>query len=232
MIVDTQLFDTQSNTEALVVKQLAEGTYRHAGDSAPSDWVARVWQDLPSKEAGWVAMAVHNALLHETPTIRAEALRTLDIAPKMANGYFLLDVVQNHFDLFRGLQRKGDSPNADRGRDLVLLTAGVVSGELAHDFRRTMATDPDYGLHVLASLTQKDVDWVVENGAKLVNDQLDPTGVRLGVILFNLRKDEKRLTQLVKNIGGSGVVDNGRLTTTIQNKIKDKTLQDKLLVAL
>ena len=233
MVIDKSVFKSESGISNLLIKQLAEGTYRNRGDSAPSDWVARAWKDLPQKEAGWVTTAVHDALLHEDPTVRSEALRTLDVAPKMADGGFLLDVVHNHFDLFRGLQRVGDSVDADCGRDLVMLTAGVLSGQKGRDFRRHMATDPDYGLQVLATLTRDDGDWVVEHSPQLVNDTLDPNEVRLGVILFNLRKDEMRLIQLVRRlVMGGGIVDNGRLAATIQNKIPNQALQNKLLAEL
>lgn len=83
MIADKGLFLSQSKTDDLVVRQLGQGIYRSKEDSAPSDWVVRVWKRLPRKEAGWVATAVCNALNHPDPNVRSEAQRALDIAPKM-----------------------------------------------------------------------------------------------------------------------------------------------------
>lgn len=224
---DKVIFD--SNVNQLVLEQFATGKHRGPSDTAPSDWVVRAWQALPAQAASWVASAVHNALLDTSPVVRAEALRTLDLAPKMMDVSFLLDVVQNHFDLFRGLKRSGDSANTDRGRDLVQLVAGGATGQHGRLFRRQMAIDPNYGIYVLAMLTREDADWVIQNSSQLVNQKIDSGGKRLEIILFNLRKNETQLKQFVKVLIENNLVDNSHLTRAIQTKIRDTSLQHKLL---
>jgi hypothetical protein len=225
-------FSSQDETVKLIKTQLAEGIHRVREDTAPSDWVVRAWQALPQKEAGWVATAVHQSLLHDSPTVRAGALRTLDMAPQMVDAAFLLDVATNHFDLFRGLQRPGDSASTDRGRDLVQLTASVATGTSGNAFRHRLATDPTYGIHVLAALARLEPDWTAEHAADLANAQIDPDGTRLTILIFNLRHDAAHLQQFVRQLHAQELGLNGRLHHTIQAKIRDSRLQAALLAIL
>lgn len=140
----------------LVQKQLAAGIYRGKWDNAPGDWLERAWQALPTEKAAQLAAAVHQALQSDSPDIRAEAVLTLDGCPQMADPAVLLNLAETQFDLFKGLRRSNDNPQTDRGRDFVQLTAGVTQGAGGRTFRRQMAQDPVYGMHVLASLTQND----------------------------------------------------------------------------
>lgn len=213
----------------LVADQLATGNYRGREDGAPGDWLVRAWQALPEKEAEWVATAVNQALQNDSADIRAEAVRTLDICPQMADPASLLDLAETQFDLFRGLRRSTDGPQVDRGRDFVQLTASVADGERGRAFRRRTALDPVYGLHVLAVLVQKDADWVVAEADELFNVQIDPEGTRLTIAFFNLRQNSQLLAQLVKKLAQSQPPLHGRLQDTIRAKVRDEQQQRQLL---
>lgn len=232
MTVDTNLFNSEVHTKQLIEEQLKTGVHREKMDTAPSDWVVRAWQALPKKEAGWVATAVHQSLLHDAPAVRVEALRTLDMAPKMVDAAFLLNVATHHFDLFRGLHRPGDSANTDRGRDLVQLTASVATGTPGNAFRHHLATDPTYGMHVLAALARLEPDWTAEHAADLANAQIDPDGTRLTILIFNLRHDPAHLQAFVRQLHAQEPGLNDRLRHTIRAKIRDPHLQAALLAIL
>ena len=221
-------FNSSPTTKQLITDQLERGLHRGRGDSAASDWVVRAWQALPAKEAGWVADAVHDALTHPDPTVRAEAVRALQIAPRMADPDSLLNLAQNQMHLFRGLRRDEDSPNKDRGSDFVQLVASVAEGAKGRAFRRQMARDRQYGLHVLAALTQDEPEWVVAQSAVLLNPTIDPDGTRLNVVLFNLRHDPDRLQQLVTQLHREGVVGRERLLSAVRAKLRP-SLQQTLL---
>lgn len=223
--------DFESDVMHLVQVQLNNGIYRGKLDDASGDWLIRAWQALPQKEAQTMATAVNQCLINDSPDIRAEAVRTLDMCPEMADPTILLDLAKNRFELFRGLRRSSDSPQVDRGRDFVQLTASLASGDRGRDFRRQMAKDPVYGMNVLAALTQDDADWVVSHANELLNAQIDPDNSRLNIVIFNLRKKPQQLTQLVTNLAIQKG-NNGRLQSTIQAKIRDPQLQATLLAIL
>jgi hypothetical protein len=220
-----------NNLTKKVIEQLATGLHRGHDDSSPSDWLVRAWETIPSPKRAQLAEAVNEALTHSSPQVRTEALRTLDMAPKMADPNVLLGIAENQFELFRGLRRPNDAPQVDRGRDFVQLTASVATGASGSQFRHKMATDPDYGLHVLASLARLEPDWTVAHVADLVAPELDSDGTRLNILIFNFRQDLARLQQLVGNLATVPSL-HGRLRDSIQSKIKDSQSQAILLAEI
>ncbi len=219
------------NLTKLVVEQLATGAYRGYNDLSPGDWLVRAWHALPSPTREQLAGAVNQALKHPSPPVRVEALRVLDMAPKMADPEVLLAIAESHFDLFRGLRRADDAVQVDRGRDFVQLTANVATGSSGSQFRHTMATDPVYGLHVLAALARLEPDWTVTHAADIVTSQLDADGTRLNILIFNFRQDWPRMQQLVHNLAQAPALHD-RLRDAILNKIKDPQHQTALLAEI
>jgi len=142
----------------LVADQLATGRYRGREDSAPGDWLARAWHALPADERPRLTAAIHAALTHADPQVRVEAVRLLDGNPRMADPERLLDLVEQHWDLFKGLRSPLDPPGVDRGSDLVRLVADRASGSRGTHFRKNMSRDPVYGIHVLAALADEEPD--------------------------------------------------------------------------
>ena len=157
----------------LVADQLATGRHRGREDSAPGDWLARAWRSLPPSERTRLTAAIHEALTHADPQVRAEAVRLLDGNPRMADPQRLLEVVERHWDLFRGLRAPHDPPDVDRGRDLVQLVADRATGPRGSRFRQRMALDPVYGLHVLAALAEEEPDWTAAHIDELVAPALE-----------------------------------------------------------
>lgn len=213
----------------LVINQLATGTHRAFADSSSGEWLVRAWQSLPPNGRTHLSAAVHQALQNDSPDIRVEALRTLDMCPQMADADTLLQLAQTRFDLFRGLRSRSDGMDVDRGRDFVQLTAHVATGSQGQAFRRQMALDPTYGMNVLASLVDEDVDWVLAHADELFNTTIDPDGVRLNIVFFNLRQNPPQLAQLVKQLAQAQPALHGRLRATIQSTIRDAPLQRQLL---
>lgn len=229
MVFGSNLFTTNINTSKTIEEQLRTGLYRDKFDTGPSDWIVRIWQSLPQKEAGWVTEAVHQALQHELPEVRINAIATLSSCPQMAQAEILLNLAETQFELFKGLRRTTDNEQVDKGRDFVQLVASLATGSRGREFRRRVSLDPIYGLHVLASLTQQDGDWVIDNASILVNQQIDPNQTRLQIILFNFRKDEKRLTQFIEKVKELHLIPQDALIKAIKAKIKDTQLQNKLV---
>lgn len=229
MNTNLALFNSKADTAKLIEEQLKSGLYRDKFDSGPSDWIVRTWPSLPDQEAGWVREAVHQALQHELPEVRINAITTLSSCPQMAQVELLLNLIETQFELFKGLRRPTDNEQVDKGRDFVQLVASLTTGSRGREFRRRVSLDPIYGLHVLASLTQQDGDWVIDNASTLVNQQIDPNQTRLQIILFNFRKDEKKLMQFVEKVRELQLIPQDELIKALKAKIKDTPLQTKLV---
>ncbi len=139
--------------DELVALQLQRGIHRHKYDDGPGDWLFAAWEALSEPGRRRLAAAVHRALLHESPDVRAGALGMLEVNRRMRIPQMLL-TAGHHFELFRGLRHSGDPPDRDRGHDLVRLVSGCCQGEAADGFRREMALDPVYGDSVLSAPSQ------------------------------------------------------------------------------
>ena len=216
----------------LVADQLATGKYRGREDSAPGDWLARAWHALPAAERPRLTAAIHAALTHANPQVRAEAVRLLDGNPRMADPQCLLDLVERRWDLFRGLRGPLDPPSVDRGRDLVQLVADRASGARGTHFRQTLARDPVYGLHVLAALADEEPDWAAEHIHELVTPTLDPRGTRLTVLVYNLQRRPAVLRRAVANLAARQPEIKARLAETIRAQVSAAALQAELLQLL
>ena len=213
----------------LVTEQLATGKYRGREDNAPSDWLARAWHALPRKERSQLTTAIHQALTHSNPQVRAEAIRLLDGNRRIADPQRLLSLVERHWDLFKGLRGPGDAPSIDRGRDLVQLVADRVSGSRGAHFRQMMARDPVYGIHVLAALAEEDSVWTAEHIHELVTPALDPNGSRLSVLVYNLQQRPEVLRHAVTNLADRQPSLKGKLAQVIRSEVRSSNLQNELL---
>jgi len=216
----------------LVVDQLATGKHRGRDDGAPSDWLDRAWHALPAVERSRLTAAIHEVLTHANPDVRAEAIRLLDGNSRMADPQRLLDVVEHHWNLFKGLRGRGDSPTIDRGRDLVQLTAARATGARGAQFRQKMALDPVYGGNVLAALAESEATWAVDHIHELVAPTLDPNGSRLTVLVYNLQRRPEALRRAVANLIARQPALNDRLAQTIRNEVSSATLKTELLQQL
>ncbi len=216
----------------LVVEQLATGKYRGREDSAPGDWLDRAWHALPAAERSGLTSAIHKALTHSNPDVRAETVRLLDGNPRMADPQRLLEAFEQHWNLFKGLHGKNDSPGADRGRDLVQLTAARAEGTRGAHFRQKMAIDPVYGIHVLASLAEKEPAWAVEHIHELVTPELDPNGARLTVLVYNLQQRPEALRSAVANLTSRQPALKAQLEKTIRAEVSPADLKAELLQQL
>ncbi len=221
--------DLSSDLTRLVADQLATSKYRGREDSAPGDWLARAWHALPAAERPRLTAAIHAALTHANPQVRAEAVRLLDGNPRMADPQQLLDLVERRWDLFKGLRGPLDPPSVDRGRDLVQLVADHASGSRGTHFRQTLARDPVYGLHVLAALADEEPDWAAEHIHELVLPALDPQGTRLTILVYNLQRHPEALRQAVGNLVARQPAIQARLKETLQAEITDPALRQALL---
>ncbi len=218
----------ENNIESIVLEQLTTGKYRSKFDNAPGDWLIRAWKSISIPARRQIEAAVNQTLYHTDPAMRVEALATLDMATDMADPFVLVDLAENHFELFKGLQRESDPADKDRGRDFVRLTANVASDTHGDPFRHKMALDATYGSSVLAALARLEPHWTAEHASELVAKQLDPDGNRLNILIFNLRNNPQNLKAFVQNLAKQPDM-NGRLRTTIQAKIRDEQLQQELL---
>jgi len=212
----------------LVADQLATGMYRGREDSAPGDWLARAWHALPAAERPRLTAAIHAALTHVNPQVRAEAVRLLDGNPRMADPQRLLDLVERRWDLFKGLRGPLDPPSVDRGRDLVQLVADRASGSRGTHFRQTLAHDPVYGLHVLAALADEEPDWAAAHIHELVTPALDPEGTRLTVLVYNLQRRPAALRQAVVNLAARQPEIKARLAATLQAEVASPKIREDL----
>jgi len=213
----------------LVADQLATGRYRGREDSAPGDWLARAWHALPADERPRLTAAIHAALTHADPQVRVEAVRLLDGNPRMADPERLLDLVEQHWDLFKGLRSPLDPPGVDRGSDLVRLVADRASGSRGTHFRKNMSRDPVYGIHVLAALADEEPEWAAEHIHELVTPALDPHGMRLKVLVYNLRRRPAVLRKAVTVLAARQPACKARLTETIRAQVGAAALQAELL---
>jgi hypothetical protein len=215
-----------------VADQLATGRHRGPGDSAPGDWLARAWRSLPPSERARLTAAVHEALTHPDPQVRAEAVRLLDGNPRMADPQRLLEVVEGHWDLFRGLRASHDPPGVDRGRELVQLVADRATGPRGSRFRQRMARDPVYGLHVLAALAEEEPAWTAAHIDELVSPGLDPDGTRLKILLSNLQQRPEALRRAVANLVDRQPALRAPLAEAVRAKVRSSALRSELLQIL
>ena len=213
----------------LVVEQLAAGRYRGREDSAPGDWLDRAWHALPPAVQTRLTAAIHQALTHSDPEVRAEAVRLLDGNPGMADPQRLLDLAEYHWDLFRGLRGPLDAPHVDRGRALLQLAAHHASGPRGARFRQTIALDPEYGICVLAALAENEPDWAAEHIHELVAPELDPNGARLTVLVYNLQQRPETLRQAVSNLATRLPELQARLAQTIRAEVRSAARRKSLL---
>jgi hypothetical protein len=216
----------------LVTEQLATGKYRGREDSAPGDWLARAWHALPRTERSHLTAAIHQVLTHSNPQVRAEAVRLLNGNRCMADPQRLLNLVEQHWDLFRGLRGPQDAPGIDRGCDLVQLVADRVRGSHGAYFRQTMALDPVYGIHVLAALAEEDTVWTAEHIHELVTPELDPNGSRLNVLVYNLQQWPEAMQNALANLAGRQPALKERLAQVIRSEVRSSELRNELLQIL
>ncbi len=216
----------------LVADQLATGRYRGREDSAPSDWLDRAWHALPASDRSRLTDAIHRALTHADPQVRSEALRFLDGNPRLADSQRLLDLVENHWYLFKGLRSPLDSPDTDRGNTLVQLAADCATGERGARFRKSMAFDPEYGDWVLAALAEEESEWAAEHIHELVAPALDPNGSRLTVLVFNLQECPEVLRCAVINLAAHRPTLKAQLAKTIRAEVDSAELREELLQQL
>jgi hypothetical protein len=218
--------------DQLVAIQLSKGQYSGEQDQSPSDWLIRAWGKLSPEGQDCLSSSVHRVLLHESPTVRAEAVRTLDVCSHMAQPQLLLYLAEHHFDLFRGVRRAEDPPDMDRGSDFVQLVCAVAGGAEGSRFRREMAFDPTYGGDVLPSLVRHEPDWVVDHIARLVHLDLDPLGFRLQLLLSRLQGNTDRLRRVVANLAGKGPALRARLRMLLRRQIHCPELYAELLALM
>ena len=221
--------DFSGDLAQLVFDQLAKGMHRGREDSAPGDWLDRAWHALPPAERSPLTAAVHQALTHPNPAVRSEAVRLLDGNPSMANPTCLLELVEQHWDLFKGLRGPLDSPEVDRGHAMAQLTAHHAAGPRGELFRQTMARDPVYGENVLAALAYEETSWVIEHIHELVTPELDPNDVRLNVLVFNLQQQPAMLRRAVANLLDRQPNLRERLAQVIRASVRSRRLRANLL---
>ncbi len=213
----------------LVVEQLAAGRYRGREDSAPGDWIDRAWRALPPAVQAQLTAAIHQALTHPDPEVRAGAVRLLDGNPRIADPQRLLDLAENHWELFRGLRGPLDPPDVDRGRALLQLAAHHASGLRGAQFRQRMALDPEYGICVLAALAENEPAWAAEHIHELAAPELDPHGARLTVLVYNLQRRPETLRQAAARLAGRYPGLMARLAQTIRAEVRSAALKKSLL---
>lgn len=221
--------DFSGDLAQLVFDQLATGMHRGREDSAPGDWLDRAWHALTAAERPPLTAAIHQALTHPNPEVRSEAVRLLDGNPSMADPATLLDLVEQHWDLFRGLRGPLDAPEVDRGHAMAQLAAHHGAGPRGERFRQAMARDPVYGVNVLAALAEEETAWAVEHIHELVNPELDPTGVRLNVLVFNLQRQPAMLRRAVANLLDRQPNLRERLGQVIRACVRSRRLRAALL---
>lgn len=222
---------SQINIEHLVFKQLQYGTHRGKQDGSPGDWLIRAFYELPSEVQKRISDAVNKALCHSSSDIRVEALRVLSICPEMIQSNFLLELMQNQFELFKGLRRSTESIDIDRGHDFVKLLASQLQGNEAKIFRHHMVFDPTYGESVMASLVKREPDWILEHITELVEPNLDLMGRRLKTVIFRLglRQDKSRLRILVEKLAKKLPQLRKTIESLLEEYITDKQLRKELM---
>ncbi len=215
-----------------VAEQLRVGLHRDKWDSGPADWLIRAWKALPPAGRERLSDAVHRALLHAEPEVRLGALSTLDMCSKMGQPDKLLKVASEHLELFRGLRKRNDPPDRDRGRTLVRLTAALVEGDQGRAFRRVMAYDPVYGAGVLAAQARRDPEWLLDHLRELLDPALDPRGHRLDVLVFNFRVSAGRLRRLLEELSDRDRWPAERCAKALREHVRDEELLREILALL
>ncbi len=215
-----------------VAEQLRVGLHRDKWDSGPADWLIRAWDALPPAGRERLSDAVHRALLHAEPAVRLGALSTLDMCSKMGQPDKLLKAASEHFELFRGLRKRNDPPDRDRGRTLVRLTAALVEGDEGRAFRRAMAFDPVYGAGVLAAQARRDPEWLLDHLWELLDPALDPHGHRLDVLVFNFRSSAGRLRRLLDELSDRDRWPAERCAKVLRKHVRDEDLLRQMLALL
>lgn len=221
--------DFSGDLDQLVAEQLASGMHRGREDSAPCDWIERVWHALTPAEQSRLIAAVHQALTHPNPEVRSGALRLLDGNASWGDPQYLLDLIEQRWDLFEGLRGPLDPPDMDRGHTLVRVAAHLARGARGTQFRRAMALDPVYGINVLAALSGDEPVWAADHIHELAAPELDPTGARLRVLVFNLQRSPGRLRRAVVNLAARQPNLRARLAETIRAEVGSTMIQRRLL---
>lgn len=221
--------DFDGDLTQLVFDQLATGMHRGREDSAPGDWLDRAWHALLPAERPPLTAAIHRALTHPNPEVRSEAVRLLDGNPSMADPQIVLDLVEQQWHLFKGLRGPLDPPGVDRGHTMAQLAAHLATGPRGVRFRQTMAHDPVYGINVLAALAENEPAWAAEHIHELVAPELDPSGARLNVLVFNLQRQPALLHRAVANLAARQPNIRARLAQVICESVNSARLRAQLL---
>lgn len=221
--------EINGNPTDLVVLQLKTGRYSKPQDELPGQWLKRAWEAISPAGKQQLTEAIHQALLNDSSQVRVEALVLLEVSPAMVNSTKLLEVAQNHLNLFEGLRHSYDPPHANRARDLVRMASASAQGSSAAAFRQKMAVHPEYGSAVLAGLAKHNPEWLLQNLTKVINPTLDPQWKRPDIVLYNLRGDLASLEKVVKTLATEYPESRPSLAKAITQNIKNSEWQKQLL---
>lgn len=219
--------DLGRELEDKLALHLRTGCYMER-DGAVGDWPERIVKSpaLSPLIKRHLIDSLHRCLTHLDPTVRSAAVGMLDTSAALRDDRQIVLRMVRHWPLFAGLRLPDDDPTRDRGLDaLHMLAARANALDEGMEFIRRMAFDPTYGSSVLAALTHHDPDWVLTAIERLVTPELDPKGLRLAIILYNLTGDAKRITRAIRTLRGK--LPDARLHAAIA-EFKNTALFDTL----
>jgi len=219
--------DLGRELEDKLVTHLRTGCYMGPYDTV-GDWPEHVVKSpaLSPLVKRHLVDVLHRCLTHPDPIARIAAVGVLDTSAALRDDRQIVLRMAQHWPLFAGLRLPDDGPTKDRGLDAIhMLAARADALDEGMDFIRRMAFDPTYGGSVLAALTHHDPDWVVNVIERLITPELDPRGLRLAIIFYNLKPDTKRPIRIIQTLRGK--MPDAQLDEAI-NEFKNTELFDTL----
>jgi hypothetical protein len=221
------------NTDVVSVlrKQLlGGGIFSGRYDEAPEPGVRSVVRAAEGTSVEpRVVEAILNLLTDENPQVRAGAVEIAQHFADKFDASRLLRILNQSPELFVGIPQ-GAPGNA--GKDLAwgllraMAAASNVTPPVISRLRQAVVNFPN-GAEVLAGLTERDSDWVIEHAPEVIGSDKS----RAKALLFMLRGPVLR-ERLIKSIPAESPRLREIMTTAISEEIRDEAERRRLLELL
>jgi len=190
LLVDGVLIGPRSDLVEMFRRQLSgEWVFASKTTLGPEDGVGRVigaTRGTPLEPR--VRGAVVALLTDQDPKVRAGAVASIDTYARGFDGKSLMDILDSHIALFRGIPAVATG-FPDLEWELLRAIAGTRSdAEAVRSRVRTAAVDPVNGVCVLGDLSRTDPDWVVTHAIQITASQAD----RAIPVLWNIQDPAMR----------------------------------------
>lgn len=220
----------QTDFVSLLRRQMLEGSvwsvHRDQGPEEGLDWAMAAVKatELESR----MTDAVMQLLTDSNLSVRSHAVTLAKNFASRFSSPDLLNVLQNHTELFEGVKSIADSDDPDLAWGLLeAMSQHPLSSDKVRDRLRGAALDSTNGSRLLAALTQDDTHWVLAHGVELTTANL----LNAEIILANLTKEAERL-QFVRAFRKQPSVLRRGVLTAIEESTDDPEQQRRLKAAL